>query len=199
MIRQFVNRNMRVNWHGPRGHGGNRNAEQREQNQKQREAANKVIDKLMAEYGNNQEFKQKIEQLAQEYVASGANNRSNKPSWKEQRAVCMRKPEGTINLAPGKTTIIEFEILNDTYGPWKPTCTLALADDCAAPITVNVPILQDVRGKASLTLPVPLTLASNAVADETYNAVLTFRNPKDKPFGHLIPIQVKCVSPSAAL
>ena len=82
------------------------------------------------------------------------------------------------------TQIIELEVLNDTYWPWKAGCTLTLADEQPGdeiPIDIfSVPIEQEVKGKASTTVSVPLTMAMHMVADDEkeYEVALTFRGPK---------------------
>ena len=57
------------------------------------------------------------------------NKNGWKNGWKEARAVCLRKPEEVLQIAPGMTQIVEIEVQNDTYWPWKAGCTLTLADE----------------------------------------------------------------------
>jgi len=45
-----------------------------------------------------------------------------KQPWKQARAVIKRKPEEVLELAPGMTQIVEIEVFNDTYWPWKNGC-----------------------------------------------------------------------------
>ena len=79
----------------------------------------------MSEWGewaknNPEEFQNKMQ---------NCGNKWNKNGWKEARAVCTRKPEQVLQIAPGMTQIVELEVLNDTYWPWKTGCTLTLADE----------------------------------------------------------------------
>ena len=72
-------------------------------------------------------------------------NFQGKQGWKHARAVIKRKPEDIIELAPGMTDIIEIEVYNDTYWPWKAGCMLTFADEqpegCAMPLEIfQVPI-----------------------------------------------------------
>jgi len=72
-------------------------------------------------------------------------NFDGKPRWKVARAVIKRKPEEVIELAPGMTDIVEIEVFNDTFWPWKPGCTLTFADEqpegCSMPLEIfQVPI-----------------------------------------------------------
>jgi len=96
------------------------------------------------------------------------------------------------------TEIIEIEVLNDTYWPWKPNCTLTLADEQPSfelPIDVfSVPVEQEVKGKATATFSVPLTAAHHMIADDRVHEVaLTFRGPRGQAFGTTIPLKIKCV------
>ena len=54
------------------------------------------------------------------------------------------------------TQIVELDILNDTFWPWKAGCMLTLSEDqpsAEIPIELfNVPIEQEVKGKASTTV-----------------------------------------------
>lgn len=40
----------------------------------------------------------------------GWGNFNGKHGWKEARAVCLRKPEQVLQIAPGMTHIIELEV-----------------------------------------------------------------------------------------
>jgi hypothetical protein len=97
------------------------------------------------------------------------------------------------------TEIVEIEVLNDTYWPWKPNCTLTLADEQPSfelPIDVfSVPVEQEVKGKATATFSVPLTAAHHMVEDDNkvYEVALTFRGPRGQAFGGTIPLKIKCV------
>ena len=126
-------------------------------------------------------------------------NFQGKQSWKEARAVCQRKPEQIIEIIPGTTETVELEILNDTYWPWKPNCTLTLSDDQPSfelPIDIfSLPVEQEVRGKAKATFSVPLTVSEHVTPDENaeYGVNLTFRGPAGMAFGADIPLKIKCV------
>lgn len=127
-------------------------------------------------------------------------NFDGKHGWKEARAVCLRKPEQCLSIAPGMTEIIEIEVLNDTHWPWKSGCTLTLADEQPnmdmIPIDIfSVPIEQELRGKTSMTVSVPLTMAAHMIADDEkeYEVALTFRGPKGNAIGAPISLKMKCV------
>ena len=129
------------------------------------------------------------------------NSNSRSENWIESRAVVKNKPSHTIKFAPGMTQNIEIEVLNDTYWPWKKGCTLTLADHqpCGEAVPVEaftVTIAERVKGKASTTVTVPLTMKQttpvcNGKQDEI---MLTFRNKKGMHFGAPIPISVECTS-----
>lgn len=97
------------------------------------------------------------------------------------------------------TKFVEIEVQNDTFWPWKAGCTITLADEQAdfeIPIEIfNIPIEQEVKGKASATFQLPLTMAQHIVADDqkVYEVSFTFRGPKGMPFGSPISIKMKCV------
>jgi len=61
----------------------------------------------------------------------------------------------------------------------------------------QVPVEQEVKGKAKATFSVPLTMQPWIVADEekVYTVMLTFRGPRGQAFGQSIPIKMKCVLP----
>lgn len=133
---------------------------------------------------------------------NGSWNFEGKQGWKHARAVIKRKPEDVIELAPGSTDIVEIEVFNDTYWPWKQGCTLTFADEqpdgCEMPLDIfSVPCEQDVKGKTGATFQVPLTMGAHVIADndKVYVMNLTFRGPRGQSFGELIPIKVKCVLP----
>lgn len=90
--------------------------------------------------------------------------------------------------------MVEFDILNDTYWPWKTGCTLTLSYTTEKPVVepFSVPIGQEVKGKASTTVKVPLKLRSNQQDDKEHEVTLTFRGPKGQPFG--APITIKVVN-----
>jgi len=125
-----------------------------------------------------------------------------KQGWKHARAIIKRKPEDVISLAPGMTAIVEIEVFNDTYWPWKAGCMLTFSDEqpdgCAMPLDIfQVPIEQEVKGKSGATFAVPLTMGAHVLADpeKVYEMNLTFRGPRGASFGEIIPIKVKCVLP----
>ena len=82
-------------------------------------------------------------------------NFNGKQGWKQARAVCQKKPEGVLELKPGQTQIVEIDVLNDTYWPWKPNCSLTLSDEQSfdqCPIEVfTIPVEQEIKGKCSGT------------------------------------------------
>ena len=111
------------------------------------------------------------------------------------------KPEGILEACPGSSLIEEIEILNDTFWPWKPGCALTLHEEqsfteCPVEI-INVPIDQEVKGKQSVKISVPLTILSHIQADENtvHTLNLTFRGPGGAAFGEIIPIQLKVTLP----
>jgi len=122
-----------------------------------------------------------------------------KPAWKEARAVIKNQPKDVIELQPGQTQIVELEVFNDTHWPWKPGCTLSLADEQAEtelPIEIfNLPVEQDVKGKSPATFQIPLSMANHIVADDNkvYEVRFAFRGPRGHPFGETICLKVKCV------
>jgi len=161
-----------------------------------------MINEFMNNFDND-DIKQKFEDFQKHWAAKqcGGNkdwNFNGKKDWKEARAVCTRKPEEVIVLAPGSAQVIEIDVLNDTFWPWKNGCTLTLADEQPSlemPIDIfSVPVEQEVKGKASATFSVPLTMASHIVADsdKVYTIMLTFRGPRGQPYGQHIPIKIKC-------
>ena len=62
----------------------------------------------------------------------------------------------------------------------------------------QVPVEQNVAGKAQATFEVPLTMGAHIVADQDkiYEVRLTFRGPRGQAFGQTIPLKLKCVLPS---
>lgn len=145
---------------------------------------------------NPEEWKQKWENCAGDKQQW---NFQGKHDWKVARAVCQRKPEEVLELVPGMTETIELDILNDTHWPWKPNSTLTLADEQPndeLPIEVfNLPVEQEVRGKATVTFSVPITIGQHVIADneKVYEVHLTFRGPMGHAFGAIIPLKIKCV------
>lgn len=131
--------------------------------------------KKVADFGfSGDELKQKMEN----WGCKGKN-------WKEARAICKSKPEGVISMLPGTSQIIEIRVVNETYWPWKPGCTLTLADEqedaLDLPIEIfSVPIEAEVKGKAETTVQVPLSMKEYIVADpeKVYKIFLTFRGPR---------------------
>lgn len=129
----------------------------------------------------------------------GAGNEGN--SWNTLRAKLQKKPEGVLEACPGTSLIEEIEVLNDTFWPWKQGCVLTLHEEqsfteCPVEI-INVPIDQEVKGKQSVKISVPLTVLSHIQADENtvHTLNLTFRGPKGQAFGEIIPIQLKVTLP----
>jgi len=90
----------------------------------------------------------------------GADSEGN--SWNSQRAKVVTKPEGVLSASPGTSLIEEIEVLNDTFWPWKQGCSLTLADEQSFtenPIEIiNVPVEQEVKGKCTMKICVPLTI-----------------------------------------
>jgi|DeetaT_18_FD_contig_31_144291_length_1162_multi_6_in_0_out_0_2 hypothetical protein len=129
----------------------------------------------------------------------GCGGHWDKQGWKQQRAVIKRKPEEVLEIAPGMTKIVEIEVQNDTYWPWKQGCTITLADEQSnfeIPIEVfNLPVEKDVKGKATATFELPLTMGQHIIADDEkiYEINFTFRGPKGMPFGSPITLKMKCV------
>jgi len=124
-------------------------------------------------------------------------------SWNQLRACLQKKPEGVIEVYPGQTYIADFEILNDTFWPWKQGCSLTLHDEqdfSGLPIDiVHVPISEEVKGKQSIKISAPLSVLPQMVADETktWEVNLTIRGPRGHPFGDIIPVQFKICFPKA--
>merc|ERR1739842_175571 len=78
-------------------------------------------------------------------------------------------------------------------------CTITLADEQSnfeIPIEVfNLPVEKDVKGKATATFELPLTMGQHIIADDEkiYEINFTFRGPKGMPFGSPITLKMKCV------
>ena len=113
----------------------------------------------------------------------------------------MKKPEGILEACPGTSLIEEIEILNDTFWPWKPGCALTLHEEqsfveCPVEI-IAVPIEQEVKGKQSVKISVPLSILPHIKADENtvYTLNLTFRGPGGAAFGDIIPLQLRVTLP----
>jgi hypothetical protein len=111
------------------------------------------------------------------------------------RAVILNKPTDVFKVAPGQEFSFDIEVMNDTYWPWKSGCQVTLAEEQSS-ITIPVytfaePVTQEVRGKSSVTVKVPLKVLDYAVASENvYEIFLTFRGPKGQSFGAPIPIKL---------
>jgi hypothetical protein len=91
-----------------------------------------MMEKFQHKMGEWSEWAKNNPEKMQEKMQWCQNNWKNfngKQGWKEARAVCQRKPEQVLQIAPGMTQIVELEVLNDTYWPWKAGCTLTLADE----------------------------------------------------------------------
>ena len=122
-------------------------------------------------------------------------------SWNYQRAVLQKKPEGVLSACPGTSLIEEIEVINETFWPWKKGCYLSLHDEqefTECPIEIiHIPIEQEVKGKQTLTISVPLTVLPHIQAsdDIVYKLNLTFRGPKGQPFGQIIPVELKVILP----
>lgn len=138
--------------------------------------------------------------IKQEYAKASKIIRDNRLAANRARAVIVRKPEDTINLALGQKTDIEVEVLNDTHWPWRFNCTLGLAKEqteANLPVMVlNCPIQDNVMGKSKFTVRAPLSVSANAniVADKVYSVNLAFFDPNGNQFGHLININAKCTN-----
>lgn len=82
-----------------------------------------MMHQFMSNFGDNAEFKEKMQEFGKQFGNNGCGNKDwnfdGKKDWKAARAVCIKKPEGVIKLAPGAAEIVEIEVLNDTYWPWK--------------------------------------------------------------------------------
>lgn len=123
-------------------------------------------------------------------------------SWNTLRAKLLKYPEEVLEACPGTSLIEEIEILNDTYWPWKPNCTLTLADEqtfTENPIEiVNIPVEQEPKGKTTMKICIPITILPHIQADEDkiYTINFTFRGPKGQSFGEVIPIRIKITFPS---
>jgi len=155
------------------------------------------MDKLGKGEFNAEELKAKFsEQCNQNW-----NNFNGKQPWKEARAICKQKPEDVIDIAPGMTLFADLVVLNDTFWPWKPGCTLTLSDEQTEeqmPIEIfTLPISQEVKGKETASFQVPLTMAPYMVADseKVYEVRLSFRGPKGQTFGETIVLKIRCVIP----
>jgi len=133
----------------------------------------------------------------------GADGEGN--SWKLLRAKIVSKPESVLEASPGTALIEDVEVLNDTYWPWKPGCSLTLAEEQSfeeLPIEIiNVPVDQEVKGKTNMKISVPLTILPHIQADDNkiYTINLTFRGPRGQAFGEIIPIQIKVTLPKTQI
>jgi hypothetical protein len=122
-------------------------------------------------------------------------------AWKQKRAVIVnRKPEGIVEAIPGECVIYEFEVLNDTYWPWKPGCQITLDEhqtEDVLPVEVfNIPIEKEIKGKHQEKIEIPLTILDHMVGgDKVYEIFLTFRGPKGNQFGERIPVKIQVKLP----
>ena len=122
-------------------------------------------------------------------------------SWNYQRAVLQKKPEGILEACPGTSLIEEIEVVNETFWPWKKGCYLSLHDEQSfneCPIEIiQIPIEQEVKGKQSIKISIPLTVLPHIQAsyDNIYKLNLCFRGPKGQPFGQMITIELRVVLP----
>jgi hypothetical protein len=62
-----------------------------------------------------EEFQKKMQWCGEKFKnwdgdCKGWGNFNGKHGWKEARAVCLRKPEQVLQIAPGMTHIIELEV-----------------------------------------------------------------------------------------
>lgn len=162
-----------------------------------------MMHQFMSNFGDNAEFKEKMQEFGKQFGNNDCGNKDwnfdGKKDWKAARAVCTKKPEGVIKLAPGAAEIVDIEVLNDTYWPWKQGCSLTLADEqpgTEMPIEIfSVPVEQEIKGKSSGTFSVPLTMSNHIIADseKVYTVMVTFRGPRGQAYGTPIPIKVMCV------
>jgi len=65
---------------------------------------------------------------------------------------------------------------------------------------ICVPIAEDVKGKSSIKITIPLSVRSNMIADDSkiWDINLTIKGPRGHSFGDLIPVQLKIVFPKPA-
>ena len=120
-----------------------------------------------------------------------------------QRAVLASAHDNVIELAPGQTATIELQARNDTNKAWKDGCSISFAKKqkklpkgAALPLDAfTVQCEEALAPNATGTFSVPITMgAETAVDNEKILEVnLSFFNEKNKHFGEMIPIKVKCV------
>ena len=115
--------------------------------------------------------------------------------------------ENVLELTPGQSVQIQIETKNDTDRVWKDGCTIALAKkQKKMPKGAEVPLEaftvacdQAVDANATATFTVPITMGAATPVDneKVHEVCLSFYNEKNKHFGQLIPIKVKCVEAGA--
>jgi hypothetical protein len=120
--------------------------------------------------------------------------------WKNKRATLVSKPEEVLEVNPDQVIMLEIEVQNGTYWPWKPGCCLTLDDeqDLSALIVqmINVPVNHEVKGQQVFKMQVPIQIVAHAVADNTIQEIrLAFRGPNGHRFGESIPLKFKVVRP----
>ena len=171
-----------------------------------------MINQFFSQMGDSgkmdpEELCKKMKEMGQQWKDNCGQkwNFEGKHSWKENRAICQRKPEEVLEIYPGQTRLVEIEVLNDTHWPWKAGCMLGLADEQADPVlpieVFNLPVDNELKGKSSATFQLPLTMASHVVADpeKVYEVRFAFRGPKGQTFGTMITLKIKCLlAPSTA-
>jgi hypothetical protein len=69
------------------------------------------------------------EEMVDQYAKQKQEFDKEGKSWNQLRAVLTKKPEDVIEGCPGQTVFGEFEVLNDTFWPWKQGCSLTLHDE----------------------------------------------------------------------
>jgi hypothetical protein len=96
-----------------------------------------------------------------------------------------------------------IELFNGTHWPWKAGCVLTLAQEAGAdfenlPVEmINVPVDQEVKGKSSIKMTVPLKVHDHAVAsDQIHTIKLAMRGPGGFQFGNVITLKLKVIMPS---
>jgi hypothetical protein len=127
----------------------------------------------------------------------------NKKDWKLKRVEVVSVPDHVLEACPGQMLLPSIELHNGTHWPWKAGCVLTLAQEAGAdfenlPIEmVNVPVDQEVKGKTSIKMTVPLKVHDHAVASEQVREVkLAMRGPGGFQFGNVITLKLKVVMPS---
>lgn len=95
-----------------------------------------------------------------------------KKDWKLKRVEIVSVPTDVLEACPGQLLLPSIELMNGTHWPWKAGCVLTLAQEAGAdfenlPIEmINVPVDQELKGKSSMKMTVPLKVHDHAVASE---------------------------------